>query len=49
MTALNAIAERLEVLAGEIDNGNTIEPDSLRIEARRIRMQIEMIEEGLHV
>lgn len=47
MTALNNIAERLDAIANELDAGHLIDPDDIRLEARRIRMQVEMGEEGL--
>ena len=45
--AIQAIATRLEVLAAELEQGHEIDPDAIRTEARRIKAQVEMIEEGL--
>lgn len=44
---LTAIAARLEALAAELGEGHEIDPDAIRTEARRIRAQVEMMEEGL--
>lgn len=44
---LTAIAARLSAIADELDAGHEIDPDAIRTEARRIRAQVEMIEEGL--
>lgn len=44
---LTAIAARLEALAAELDQGHEIDTDAIRTEARRIKAQVEMIEEGL--
>lgn len=45
--AIQAIATRLEALAAELEQGHEIDPDAIRTEARRIKAQVEMIEEGL--
>ena len=47
MKPLLDIATRLEAIAKELDAGHLIDPDDIRLEARRIRMQAEMEEEGL--
>lgn len=47
MKPLLDIADRLEAIAKELDAGHLIDPDDIRLEARRIRMQAEMGEEGL--
>ena len=47
MKPLLDIADRLDAIAKELDAGHLIDPDDLRLEARRIRRQVEMGEEGL--
>lgn len=47
MKPLLDIANRLEAIAKELDAGHLIDPDDIRLEARRIRMQAEMGELGL--
>lgn len=42
MKPLLDIATRLEAIAKELDAGHLIDPDDIRLEARRIRMQAEM-------
>lgn len=44
---LEGVAERLVALSREIEAGNAIEPEALRIEARRICAQLEALEQGL--
>ena len=46
-STLTAIAVRLQALAAELEQGHEIDPDAIRTEARRIKAQVEMIEEGL--
>lgn len=45
--ALHKIAERLERAACELDAGHIVASDELRVEARRLMMQAEMLDEGL--
>ena len=40
-------ADRLDAIAKELDAGQLVDPDDIRLEARRIRMQVEMGELGL--
>lgn len=47
MKPLTDIADRLDAIATELDAGHLVDPDDIRLEARRIRMQIEMGDEGL--
>lgn len=47
MKTLLDIADRLDAIATELDAGHLIDPDDIRLEARRIRMQVEMGEERL--
>lgn len=47
MKPLLDIANRLDAIAKELDAGHLIDPDNIRQEARRIRMQVEMEDEGL--
>ena len=47
MKPLLDIATRLESIAKELDAGHLIDPDDIRLEARRLRMQVEMGDEGL--
>lgn len=44
---LTDIADRLDAIATELDAGHLVDPDDIRLEARRIRMQVEMGDEGL--
>jgi len=44
---LTDIADRLDAIATELEAGHLVDPDELRLEARRIRMQVEMGELGL--
>ena len=47
MKPLTDIADRLDAIATELDAGHLVDPDDIRLEARRIRMQVEMGELGL--
>ena len=47
MKPLTDIADRLDAIATELEAGHLVDPDELRLEARRIRMQVEMGELGL--
>ena len=47
MKALDAITERLRAIADEMDAGHMVDAFAIRIEARRIEAQAEMIERGL--
>ena len=47
MKPLLDIADRLDAIATELDAGHLIDPDDIRLEARRLRMQAEMEDEGL--
>ncbi len=47
MKSLTDIAARLDAIANELDAGHLVDPDDIRLEARRIRMQVEMGELGL--
>lgn len=47
MKPLTDIADRLDAIATELDAGHPVDPDALRLEARRIRIQVEMGDEGL--
>lgn len=45
--ALSKVAERLSMLAAQLEAGHPIEADDLRTEVRRLYAQVEMIEEGI--
>ena len=45
--ALTTIADDLDDLAREDDQGGRIDPFKVRVAARRIRAQVEMIEQKL--
>ena len=47
-TALRKIADNLRDYADEIEAGHVVPSDDLRLEARRITIQADDMDEGLH-
>lgn len=47
MKPLTDIADRFDAIATELEAWHLVDPDDIRLEARRIRMQVEMQDEGL--
>lgn len=45
--ALNKVADSLDAIAAELEQGQEVQPETVKTAARRIRAQVEALEQGL--